>query len=112
ARNVTATGTVKAGTADVAGETYTGGWFRTRGNSGWYNERWDGGWYMSDSTWVRSWMNKSVYTGGELRGGKLSSEGRTTVGEYLQINGLAISSGLPLRKAASIGWTGLNSSSK
>ena len=68
ARNVTATGTVKAGTADVAGETYTGGWFRTRGNSGWYNERWDGGWYMSDSTWVRSWMNKSVYTGGELRG--------------------------------------------
>ncbi|MCV6415710.1 shufflon system plasmid conjugative transfer pilus tip adhesin PilV, partial [Pseudomonas aeruginosa] len=39
--------------------------------------------------WVRSWMNKSVYTGGELRGGKLTSEGRTTVGEYLQINGLA-----------------------
>ncbi|AVZ36708.1 pilus assembly protein PilV [Pseudomonas aeruginosa] len=89
ARNVTATGTVKAGTADVAGETYTGGWFRTRGNSGWYNEKWDGGWYMSDSAWVRSWMNKSVYTGGELRGGKLTSEGRTTVGEYLQINGLA-----------------------
>ena len=89
ARNMTATGTVKAGTADISGETYTGGWFRTRGNSGWYNEKWDGGWYMSDSAWVRSWMNKSVYTGGELRGGKLTSEGRTTVGEYLQINGLA-----------------------
>ncbi|MGV8604952.1 shufflon system plasmid conjugative transfer pilus tip adhesin PilV, partial [Pseudomonas aeruginosa] len=56
ARNVTATGTVKAGTADVAGETYTGGWFRTRGDTGWYNEKWGGGWYMSDSTWVRSWM--------------------------------------------------------
>ena len=42
---MTATGTVKAGTADISGETYTGGWFRTRGNSGWYNEKWDGGWY-------------------------------------------------------------------
>lgn len=69
ARNVTATGTVKAGTADVAGETYTGGWFRTRGDTGWYNEKWGGGWYMSDSTWVRSWMNKNVYTGGEMKAG-------------------------------------------
>jgi hypothetical protein len=31
ARNVTATGTVTAATANVTGETYTGGWFRTRG---------------------------------------------------------------------------------
>lgn len=84
ARNVTATGTVKAGTADVAGETYTGGWFRTRGDTGWYNEKWGGGWYMSDSTWVRSWMNKNVYTGGEMKAGKLTAEGRTEVGEYLQ----------------------------
>lgn len=30
ARNVTATGTVTAATANVTGETYTGGWFRTR----------------------------------------------------------------------------------
>ncbi|HHK5074435.1 TPA: shufflon system plasmid conjugative transfer pilus tip adhesin PilV [Pseudomonas aeruginosa] len=89
ARNVTATGTVKAGTADVAGETYTGGWFRTRGDTGWYNEKWGGGWYMSDSTWVRSWMNKNVYTGGEMKAGKLTAEGRTEVGEYLQLKGVA-----------------------
>ncbi|MBH9415230.1 shufflon system plasmid conjugative transfer pilus tip adhesin PilV [Pseudomonas aeruginosa] len=89
ARNVTATGTVKAGTADVAGETYTGGWFRTRGDTGWYNEKWGGGWYMSDSTWVRSWLNKNVYTGGEMKAGKLTAEGRTEVGEYLQLKGVA-----------------------
>ncbi|MEN1417187.1 shufflon system plasmid conjugative transfer pilus tip adhesin PilV, partial [Pseudomonas aeruginosa] len=76
-------------TADITGETYTGGWFRTRGDSGWYNEKWVGGWYMSDPTWVRSYANKNVYTGGEMRGGKLTSEGRTEVGEFLQLNGVA-----------------------
>jgi len=82
-------GTIKGQTADITGETYTGGWFRTRGDSGWYNEKWVGGWYMSDPTWVRSYANKSVYTGGEMRGGTLRSEGRTTVGEYLQLGGVA-----------------------
>ncbi|OKR76756.1 pilus assembly protein PilV, partial [Pseudomonas aeruginosa] len=47
------------------------------------------GWYMSDSTWVRSWMNKNVYTGGEMKAGKLTAEGRTEVGEYLQLKGVA-----------------------
>ncbi len=77
------------GNTDTAGETYTGGWFRTRGDSGWYNEKWVGGWYMNDPTWVRSYANKNVYTGGEMRGGTLRSEGRTTVGEYLQLSGVA-----------------------
>lgn len=90
AGDATVGGTVKGQTADIAGETYTGGWFRTRGDSGWYNEKWAGGWYMSDPTWVRSYANKNVYTGGELRGGKLTSEGRTEVGEFLQLNGVAI----------------------
>ncbi|MFU3086523.1 shufflon system plasmid conjugative transfer pilus tip adhesin PilV, partial [Pseudomonas aeruginosa] len=87
--NATVGGTIKGQTADITGETYTGGWFRTRGDSGWYNEKWVGGWYMSDPTWVRSYANKSVYTGGEIRGGTLRSEGRTTVGEYLQLGGVA-----------------------
>lgn len=86
---VSATGVSVTGNTNTTGETYTGGWFRTRGDSGWYNEKWVGGWYMSDPTWVRSYANKSVYTGGEMRGGTLRSEGRTTVGEYLQLSGVA-----------------------
>lgn len=86
---VNAAGVNVTGNTDTAGETYTGGWFRTRGDSGWYNEKWVGGWYMNDPTWVRSYANKNVYTGGEMRGGTLRSEGRTTVGEYLQLNGVA-----------------------
>lgn len=88
--NVIVIGMVKVGIVDVVGEIYIGGWFRICGNLGWYNEWWDGGWYMSDSIWVRLWMNKSVYIGGELRGGKFSFEGRMIVGEYFQINGLVV----------------------
>lgn len=83
------TGTVKAGTTDTTGETYTGGWFRTRGDTGWFNEKWNGGWYMTDPNWVRSYGDKGVYTGGAIAGGTLQSNGRTTVGEYLQLNGVA-----------------------
>jgi type II secretory pathway pseudopilin PulG len=85
ARNITATNTVSGNTAEIGGETYTGGWFRSRGDGGWYSEKWGGGWYMSDSTWVRSWMNKSIYTSGQVRGGEVRSDGRTYVGEYLQL---------------------------
>ena len=45
-----------------------GGWVRTYGGTGWYNGTYAGGWYMSDTTWVRSYSNKNVYTGGILRG--------------------------------------------
>ncbi len=89
ARNITATNTVSGNTAEISGETYTGGWFRSRGDGGWYSEKWGGGWYMSDSTWVRSWMNKSIYTGGQVRGGEVRSDGRTYVGEYLQLTRVA-----------------------
>lgn len=87
--NITTSATLASATAEINGETYTGGWFRTRGDGGWYSEKWGGGWYMSDSTWVRSWMNKSIYTGGQVRGGEVRSDGRTYVGEYLQLGGVA-----------------------
>lgn len=86
---LTASGDITAANATVAGETTTGGWFRSTGDSGWYNQKWNGGWYMNDPNWVRSYGDKNVYTGGEMRAGKLTSTGRTEVGEYLQVNGIA-----------------------
>ncbi len=80
ARNVTATGDV-----DVTGETYTGGWFRTRGDTGWYSEKWGGGIYQSDAEWLRIFNDKGLATGGRIQAGTLQSEGRATVGEYLDI---------------------------
>lgn len=42
-------------------------WFRTNGTTGWYNESYAGGWYMVDSSWVRSYNDKGVYTGGIMQ---------------------------------------------
>lgn len=86
---MTATGDITAANATISGETTTGGWFRTTGDSGWYNQKWNGGWYMNDPSWVRSYGDKNVSTGGEMRAGKLTSTGRTEVGEYLQLNAVA-----------------------
>ncbi|MRK19121.1 shufflon system plasmid conjugative transfer pilus tip adhesin PilV [Pseudomonas sp. JG-B] len=72
AGNVAATGNLFGTHAFVSGETSTGGYFRTTGNGGWYSERWNGGWVMTDAAWVRSYADKGVYTGGEMRAGKMT----------------------------------------
>ncbi|HCQ0323133.1 TPA: shufflon system plasmid conjugative transfer pilus tip adhesin PilV [Escherichia coli] len=58
------------------------GWLITQNSKGWMNATHGGGWYMSDNDWMRSLNNKNVYTGGEIRGGALTSEGRLMIGEY------------------------------
>jgi len=46
----------------------SGGWIRTYGDTGWYSETYGGGWYMTDTTWLRAYNNKNVYTAGQVRG--------------------------------------------
>lgn len=41
----------------------SGDWFRSYGSTGWYNQTYGGGWNMQDSTWVRVYNNKRVFTG-------------------------------------------------
>jgi len=89
------TNNLNAQTTSTSGETYTGGWYRTTGDTGWYSEKHGGGLYMSDSQWIRSYNNKGIYTGGQMQAGSiqsngtLQSNGRVTAGEYVQINGQA-----------------------
>lgn len=40
-------------------------WVRTTGQTGWYSQTYGGGVYMIDTTWLRSYNNKSFYTAGE-----------------------------------------------
>lgn len=98
-KNVNASGQV-TGT-----EHYASGWFRSSSDAGWYNQKWNGGWYMADGSWVRSYADKGVYTGGELRGGAVYSQGRLRTGEYLQIDGWA-SEGAWCAQPATIGQDG------
>lgn len=58
------------------------GWLITQNSKGWMNATHGGGWYMSDDDWMRSLNNKNVYTGGQVRAGSLTSDGRLTIGEY------------------------------
>jgi hypothetical protein len=55
---------------------YSNNWFRSVGDSGWYSETYGGGWYMTDTTWIRAYNSKSIWTpsvmqadGGFKRGG-------------------------------------------
>ncbi|WP_248915984.1 shufflon system plasmid conjugative transfer pilus tip adhesin PilV [Pseudomonas moorei] len=95
ARNVTASAAISGVTANIAGETYTGGWFRTRGDTGWYSEKWGGGIYQADPDWVRIYNDKGLATGGTLVGGQvvafgnMTATGRLSTNEFLSIGGVA-----------------------
>lgn len=95
ARNITASASVNGATANIAGETYTGGWFRTRGDTGWYSEKWGGGIYQADPDWVRIYNNKGLATSGSLVGGQvvafgnMTATGRISTNEFLSVGGVA-----------------------
>jgi hypothetical protein len=59
-------------------------WFRSEGDSGWYSIRGGGGWYMSDTYFIRSYGEKSVYIGnGSYRnaGGGYAANNLTTASD-------------------------------
>ena len=70
---------------------YTNDWFRSRGATGWYNESYGGGWYMTDSTWIRAFNNKSVYTPAKMQadggfyGNLQGNASSANVGKALQV---------------------------
>lgn len=68
---------------------YAANWFRSTGSTGWYSQTYGGGWYMSDSTWIRSFGDKSVYQNtGQIRtDGYLVTNGGITVGATSPNNG-------------------------
>lgn len=43
---------------------YASDWFRSEGSTGWFNQTYGGGWYMLDTSWIRVYGNKSIYTEG------------------------------------------------
>lgn len=70
-------GTVTFSVPPIASNSY----YKTTGNTGWLNDTHGGGWFMQDSTWVRVYGNKNVYTAGTIRGdsGFQLNAGNTTI---------------------------------
>ncbi|EBH2659091.1 shufflon system plasmid conjugative transfer pilus tip adhesin PilV [Salmonella enterica] len=62
------------------------GWLITRNGKGWLNESHGGGFYMSDNDYIRSVNNKGIYTGGQLKGGSVRSDGDLSAGGILKLD--------------------------
>ena len=60
--NVKVSASSNSGTSPTFSTAYTSNWFRSTGSTGWYSESYGGGWHMSDSTWLRAYNGKAVYT--------------------------------------------------
>lgn len=60
--NVKVSSTSSTSTSPTFSTCYTSNWFRSTGQTGWYNETYSGGWYMNDTTWIRTWNSKGIYT--------------------------------------------------
>ena len=51
-----------------------GGWLRTYSSRGWYSQTYGGGWHMQDTTYMRCYNGKTVYTSGAfLAGGNVTA---------------------------------------
>lgn len=63
------------GSITAGGAVYASNWLRTYGNAGWYSETHGGGMYMDESTTVKVYQNKNLYTAGTVTAGLFSSGG-------------------------------------
>lgn len=60
--NVKISASSSTSTSPTFSTCYSNNWFRSTGTTGWYNETYSGGWYMNDTTWIRTWNSKGIYT--------------------------------------------------
>ncbi|WP_433949992.1 tail fiber domain-containing protein [Brevundimonas bullata] len=62
------------GDLNTCGQVYAGNgcWFRVRGSAGVYWEAHGGGWTMVDGTWLRSYGDKNIVTGGQMQMGSFT----------------------------------------
>lgn len=85
-------------------DVYSSSWLRTTGQTGWYSESYGGGWYMTDSTWVRTYNNKQIYSGstsvnaihtagGMNAAGRIYGGGPVTAGGGLDVTGVMRTTG-------------------
>lgn len=73
-------------------EVYVSSWVRFTGASGVYWTAYSGGWHMTDSTWLRAYGNKQIYTGSVSSdaihtAGGMNASGRIYAGSYMQAMG-------------------------
>jgi hypothetical protein len=83
ATKLQAGGLTVAGKLSITNDLLVSGKIET--NNGLYFKDFDGGLHMTDSDWVRSINNKNIYTGGEIRATRISTEADLNVGGNINI---------------------------
>ena len=62
-------------------------WVRVNGNNGIYFESHGGGWHMQDSSWIRAYNNKNIYTSNHIEaGGTVRGDGGIKVGNNVVVD--------------------------
>lgn len=62
-------------------------WVRVNGNNGIYFESHGGGWHMQDSSWIRAYNNKNIYTANHIEaGGTVRGDGGLKVGNNVVVD--------------------------
>jgi len=72
-----------------------GDWLRVDGSNGIIFQNYNGGWRMTDGTWLRSYNDKGIYTGGNIR-----------TGGQFQINGNVFGPAPTCTTSQKLRWTG------
>jgi hypothetical protein len=80
------------GRISTTSDIYSAGWVRAGGSNGFYCESYGGGWHMTDSTWLRAYNNKQIYTASTSPDafhtlGGVNASGRIYAGSYMQAMG-------------------------
>lgn len=60
--NIAVSTSSSTSTSPTFSTAYTSDWFRSTGNTGWYSQTYGGGWNMTDTTYIRAYGSKRVYT--------------------------------------------------
>ncbi|MBC5627747.1 shufflon system plasmid conjugative transfer pilus tip adhesin PilV [Clostridium sp. NSJ-6] len=71
-RELSVTGTTTLNDRLNTRDIYANGWFRAYGQRGIYFQDFGGGWYMTDTTWIRAYNSKSIYTPNTVKAGNVS----------------------------------------
>ena len=91
--------TLNASGRITCADVYSSSWLRTVGQTGWYSESYGGGWYMTDSTWIRAYNNKQIYTASTSADaihtlGGINASGRIYSGSYIETHGGLVCAGV------------------
>lgn len=87
------------GRITTASDIYSQSWVRTVGTTGWCSESYGGGWHMTDSTWIRAYNDKQIYTASTSPDafhtlGGVNASGRIYAGSYIETHGGLVCAGV------------------